>query len=217
MTAQLPYMRCPSTSDHPFYDDNSRGALIRGRAAVSYAVVSSGNITNNNHNDDGGLFGSQIPPFNFYGQQSGNNATVFGNQRRLNGPFQQNTRYSTGEVLDGTSNTAACGERYRYNNDLPSSNGNSGHGGWGTWAIGSPHAQNGHNGFSGSTGVPFNPVIPNYASDTRHLIGYSSRHPGGLNMAFLDGSVRFLRDTISEPIRNAIGSRIGGEPNALTN
>jgi prepilin-type N-terminal cleavage/methylation domain-containing protein len=60
MTAQLPYMRCPSTSDHPFYDDNSRGALIRGRAAVSYAVVSSGNITNNNHNDDGGLFGSRL-------------------------------------------------------------------------------------------------------------------------------------------------------------
>jgi prepilin-type processing-associated H-X9-DG protein/prepilin-type N-terminal cleavage/methylation domain-containing protein len=228
LQTRLPFMRCPSTSDEPFYDDNSRGALIPARAAASYAVVLSGNITNNNHNDDGSVGSGPQPPFGFVQIRSGNNNTVFGSQPRLNGPFaSQNSRYDTNDILDGTSNTAACGERYRYHS-LPRAGcadpaGTTTHGGWGTWAIGSPHAQNGHNAFAGSTGVPLNPVIPapptagHFCSDTRHLIGYSSRHPGGVNMLFVDGSVRFLRNSVSEAILTAIGSRSGGESNTLTN
>jgi prepilin-type processing-associated H-X9-DG protein len=213
LQTKLKVMRCPSTSDAETYNDNSRGVAIPNRAAASYAVVISNNITNNNHNDDGGL-GGQSRFFGFFTLVSGsqnvviNGATV--NVRRLNGPFAQNEGIALTAVTDGTSNTAAIGERYRYNNG-PGSEGNAGHGGWGTWAIGSPHGQNGHNAFSGSTFVPFNPVIPNPASDTRHLIGFSSRHTGGLNVAFLDGSIRFLRDSTSDAVRFAIGSHAGGE------
>jgi prepilin-type N-terminal cleavage/methylation domain-containing protein/prepilin-type processing-associated H-X9-DG protein len=192
----LPYMLCPATSDNASYNDNSRGVPIPGRAAASYAVVISGIITNNNHNDDGSA-GSPGSPFGFYTLE----------QARFNGPFNQNSRFRIASMLDGTSNTAAIGERYRYHDNA----GTNGHGGWGTFAIGSPHAQNGHNLFSGSTGVPFNPVIPNPASDTRHLIGFSSRHDGGVNFVFLDGSVRFLSDAIADATRMAIGSRAGGE------
>jgi prepilin-type N-terminal cleavage/methylation domain-containing protein/prepilin-type processing-associated H-X9-DG protein len=193
----LAVMRCPSTSDDPFYDDNSRGVLIPGRAAASYVVVISGTITNNNNNDDGSAGAGPVPPFGFY----------MLNHSRFTGAFNQNSRYNMASILDGTSNTAAIGERYRYSNN----NGTNGHGGWGIFAIGSPDAQNGHNLFSGSTGVPFNPVIPNPASDTRHLIGFSSRHTGGVNFVFLDGSVRFLSDSISDVARLAIGTRAGGE------
>jgi prepilin-type N-terminal cleavage/methylation domain-containing protein/prepilin-type processing-associated H-X9-DG protein len=218
LQTRLPYMRCPSTSDNFTYNDNSRGALVPDRAPASYAVVSSGNLNNNNHNDDGGFTPSPIPPFNFFALRPGNNSTPFGNQPRLNGPFQQNVRHKTSDILDGTSNTAACGERYRYNNG-PGSDGTVTHGGWGTWFIGSPHAQNGHNGFTGSTGLPLNPVIPlsQVASNTTHLMAYSSRHPGGANFLFLDGSVRFLRNSISSTIMTAIGSRSGGESQTLTN
>src|SRR5262249_19651310 len=41
--------------------------------------------------------------------------------------------------------------------------------------------------------------------------GTSSRHPGGVNMAFADGSVKFIKATTSPPIMWAIGSRNGGE------
>jgi prepilin-type processing-associated H-X9-DG protein len=41
--------------------------------------------------------------------------------------------------------------------------------------------------------------------------GVSSRHPGGVNLAFGDGSVKFLKNTISPPIWWAIGTRNGGE------
>ena len=39
----------------------------------------------------------------------------------------------------------------------------------------------------------------------------SSSHPGGVNMLFTDGSVRFIKDTISLPTWWAIGTRNGGE------
>ena len=79
------------------------------------------------------------------------------------------------------------------------------------FALGSPHAQNGHNLFCGSTAIAFNPVLPDPTTDTRHLVGFSSRHTGGVNFVFLDGSVRFLKDGTSDFVRLAMGTRAGGE------
>jgi prepilin-type N-terminal cleavage/methylation domain-containing protein/prepilin-type processing-associated H-X9-DG protein len=39
----------------------------------------------------------------------------------------------------------------------------------------------------------------------------SSNHPGGVNVAFADGSVRFIKDSVSLPTWWALGSRNGGE------
>ncbi|MFO0908807.1 MAG: DUF1559 domain-containing protein [Isosphaeraceae bacterium] len=41
--------------------------------------------------------------------------------------------------------------------------------------------------------------------------GFKSKHPGGVNLLFCDGSVRFVKNTISRPIYAAIGSKNGGE------
>ncbi len=38
-----------------------------------------------------------------------------------------------------------------------------------------------------------------------------SRHPGGVNLLMADGSVRFVKNSISQPTWSAIGSRNGGE------
>jgi prepilin-type N-terminal cleavage/methylation domain-containing protein/prepilin-type processing-associated H-X9-DG protein len=213
LQTRVKIMRCPSTSDRVSYDDNSRGIAIPNRAPSSYAVVISNNIDNNNHNDDGRA-GGKNPPFDFNSLRPGNNTRTINGVSitvpRLNGPFAQNEGYSFAAISDGLSNTAGIGERYRYRNDA-GSEGNAGHGGWGTFSWASPHAQNGHNAFSGSTWVPFNIVIPNPNSDTRHLIGFTSRHAGGVNVAFMDGSVRFLKNSMSDAARFAVGSKDGGE------
>jgi prepilin-type processing-associated H-X9-DG protein len=41
--------------------------------------------------------------------------------------------------------------------------------------------------------------------------GFASYHAGGVNIALVDGSVRFVRDNVDQRTFNALGSRAGGE------
>jgi prepilin-type N-terminal cleavage/methylation domain-containing protein/prepilin-type processing-associated H-X9-DG protein len=43
------------------------------------------------------------------------------------------------------------------------------------------------------------------------MLAAGSNHPGGVNVLFLDGSVRFIKNNISYPTWHAIGSKDGGE------
>lgn len=43
------------------------------------------------------------------------------------------------------------------------------------------------------------------------VIGASSYHPGGVNVAFLDGSVKSVKDTINPVSWWAVSTRAGGE------
>jgi prepilin-type processing-associated H-X9-DG protein len=48
-------------------------------------------------------------------------------------------------------------------------------------------------------------------SDFGHLFGNTSAHPGGINVLFADGSVRFVKDSVNQATWMSIGSRDGGE------
>jgi prepilin-type processing-associated H-X9-DG protein len=39
----------------------------------------------------------------------------------------------------------------------------------------------------------------------------SSYHPGGVNAAFADGSVRFFKDTVNDVVFRGLGTRAGRE------
>jgi prepilin-type N-terminal cleavage/methylation domain-containing protein/prepilin-type processing-associated H-X9-DG protein len=61
-------------------------------------------------------------------------------------------------------------------------------------------------------------VPPNYRGQdcfsldlTQGHLAARSSHPGGVNVAMADGSVRFIRDTIALPTWKALGTRSGGE------
>jgi prepilin-type N-terminal cleavage/methylation domain-containing protein/prepilin-type processing-associated H-X9-DG protein len=118
-------------------------------------------------------------------------------------------------VSDGTSNTLLVGENSPYyNGSLLWTNGD---------------------GLYASTAIPLNwltPLVdgqvdvdgttcninalnvittPHCFRNQTYNYGFKSKHPGGVNFAMADGSVRFLKQSISPRPFNALGSRAGGE------
>jgi prepilin-type processing-associated H-X9-DG protein len=52
---------------------------------------------------------------------------------------------------------------------------------------------------------------PNNWPDSSFTINAASAHPGGVNTLFADGSVKFIKDSISRNIWWSLGTRNGGE------
>ena len=68
------------------------------------------------------------------------------------------------------------------------------------------------NGWFQKTGDPKMPAVA--GSRTAQVAAARSRHPGGVNAAFCDGSVRFMRDDIALNTWQALGSMNGEEVQA---
>jgi len=110
------------------------------------------------------------------------------------GVFNRNHTTSTfGDIQDGTSNVFLAGERLAQNCNW---------GGAFTWNF--PVA------FMGQK--PNSPSRNTSASDYRRNCGFSSAHPGGLNMLIGDASVRFIPDTIDFTTWCRLGDKADGNP-----
>jgi prepilin-type processing-associated H-X9-DG protein len=109
---------------------------------------------------------------------------------QLNGLFLREAAVPIVSITDGLSNTMAFGEKAQAiltpGDQLC----------WHWWA----------SGIVGDTLFitlyPMNPQrvmadIPNFQGNDAYVYAASSQHPGGSNFAFLDGSVRFLKETIN--------------------
>ncbi len=98
-------------------------------------------------------------------------------------------------VTDGTSNTFMIGE------DIPALNT------YCSW----PYANNAY----GTCAIPPNVKRPGggtyLPSDWPNTWSFRSRHPGGLNFAYADGSVHFISDAISLSAYRAMSTAAGGE------
>jgi len=114
-------------------------------------------------------------------------------------------------ITDGSTQTVVVGEQdYGLKNDFfPSTNKRAGQfrGGQGVWAHGYPRNGN------FSTWATFNKhtVETPAESEENGAYAFRSLHPGGASFAFADGSVRFVKTTVSKPVYRALGSRAGGE------
>lgn len=109
-------------------------------------------------------------------------------------------------ITDGTSNTFLLGESHWGFRDYMFTSGPcSGQvrGGFSYWSSPYPLAT------AFSTQGPFNPQSMN--GESHRLSAFRSSHPGGVNMANADGSVRFVTDTIDHSVLDAAATRDGGE------
>jgi prepilin-type processing-associated H-X9-DG protein len=133
-----------------------------------------------------------------------------------NGAFDQNRQYALEALPDGTSNTLLLGERHYFDpvfDSSPIADDKIKDWGW-VWFGAQGDA------FLG-TSVRINFRLPadfdSRSGGEQQLLfedrinAFGSGHTGGANFALADGSVRFIRDSISPVTFLALGSRNGGE------
>jgi prepilin-type processing-associated H-X9-DG protein len=103
------------------------------------------------------------------------------------------------EIIDGTSNTILIGETSPLDGESAAWSSD------GDWAV---------------TGVQLNwdPLSltqcqQNYSQDVcwKNLRGFRSSHPGGVQFAFADGSVRFINEDIEHLTLRALSTKAGDE------
>jgi prepilin-type processing-associated H-X9-DG protein len=135
----------------------------------------------------------------------------------LDGIFFSVSKVRIAEVIDGTSNTLMVSETI-LSPDI-------------VWHdIRGRYYNPGHGGVLFSTRLPPNTMVadqfnwcnpepvkraPCINTTTEMFILPRSYHPGGVDVAMVDGSVRFCRETISQPVFQGFGSRNGGETGSL--
>lgn len=126
-------------------------------------------------------------------------------------PQYGNTTIPKISAADGTSKTLMVGEiDYGLTNFMWDHCKPSGTVKWGAtrWAVGYYAVT------WGSTAAPLNPTVQTglvagfFHNETD---SFRSDHPGGVNFAFVDGSVRFLPDDIEFSVYQALSTRDGGE------
>jgi prepilin-type N-terminal cleavage/methylation domain-containing protein/prepilin-type processing-associated H-X9-DG protein len=151
-----------------------------------------------------------------YGMNAGTqdpNTVAWGAAPINNGVFGDNLVVRIGDVTDGLSNTFLFGERSHFDPVFEAAN-VGGLNQWGWWwsSDGTDVCEN--------TSAPLNYVVPagaiangDYSSPaySKRLSAFGSRHTGGANFAFADGSVHFITNGISFQTYQALSTRANGE------
>jgi len=124
------------------------------------------------------------------------------------GAFGHNTKIKLTEVTDGTSNTIAIGESVQRKDGATGTSTSFGP----YWGSGLHTATIGYTPASGN----FNINQPYLATcltgpNCTYAWAYGSFHTNGANFVFLDGSVKFITQSIPYPTFYALNTRGGGE------
>jgi prepilin-type processing-associated H-X9-DG protein len=193
---------CPSDAPSGIsgYNDNRR--FTTGAPANPWVVAKSNYPGNGGHNGSDGLFENTITTVNGL-------------------PFAK--RINVHDILDGTSNTLAAGERCS-SGPKKDAAGNPVLGLAAIWlgtANPQPAAPDNHTGNDALWGFT-QWRMQDGDSQTGTLApdqAFSSLHPGGANFLLCDGSVRFIRETIAFSFTNPpttaygrLGARKDGQP-----
>lgn len=225
MEAKIPLFRCPSSAiPNEVADISGDNWIIQKRTPINYLGCVSGIIKD----DRRPRIQVQTPwggtgNVEMISDLDGVFIQKFNHQRiRRNGASYGLTGTTIASILDGTSNTIAIGEaepdlRAVAAMGIVRENCNSNFGRKDHWPFGSDDVDTTGQGdmseHLGSTGVAMNlpPVAQGTAAYAEYEFSFGSKHTGGANFAFCDGSVRFLDQNIDAVIYGRLGSRNGGD------
>jgi prepilin-type N-terminal cleavage/methylation domain-containing protein len=199
--AQIPAFHCPSDGAQPAYGGSGGRRSNADGAQGNYIVCTGDGLNDANDPTQNGM------PYG---------------TRELRGMFWRRSSVSFNDVVDGTSNTLLASESIVRGSSVSGPNG-SGWGGAGGYWGGAPH---GSYGFT-TMEPPNTPVADRIytckdenfprapcvgtMSTLPHYNFARSYHPGGAVFVLVDGSVRFISETIDLPTYHAIGTRRQGE------
>jgi prepilin-type N-terminal cleavage/methylation domain-containing protein/prepilin-type processing-associated H-X9-DG protein len=131
------------------------------------------------------------------------------------GVFFRNSHIRVASIIDGTSSTLFFSERYHLDLNYDANAGSFAKlNGWGMW---SPTTGDGGLGdvvLGTLMGINYQHPAATAVNNTleeRRVTAMGSGHPGGVNAALADGSVRFLPQTIPLTALQQAGTRAGGE------
>ena len=116
----------------------------------------------------------------------------------------QNYRLGFESFLDGTSHTFFFGE---IDNSVKWTGSTPNPGSWGTYTWAQGYWFNSQSHIEGT----FNLVGPIADSNIREYRTFRSDHPSGVNFCMVDGSTRFVKETIDQPVLEAAVTRSGRE------
>ncbi len=154
------------------------------------------------------------------------------NQDPGNGAFDDSAAYRIADFIDGTSNTILAGEASRFKNDLDTAFNqwirfayfgssmfpNNGRPQGLLFEVPNINAPAIDGTLPPGCDYPCNSDYQNWALPANApnykyygAWAFRSNHPGGANFLFGDGSVKFLKQTISQPVYMALGTRNQGE------
>lgn len=142
--------------------------------------------------------------------------SYFYSAQKSDGIFFVNSKIRFADVADGTSTTIMFSERVHYDPEFdriypayPIEE-------WGGWAWTKPGNSVADYMIGGEVAinwrVPTSAAVGSFSAIDDRLTAMGSAHTGGCNVAFCDGSVRFLLDNTQLPVLKALSTRNGGEP-----
>lgn len=202
LTVVLPFMRCPSAN----VPDRQFDSLIGiDRAPSCYLACSSG------------LLNRESGEFPWAGMDA------FGPYPASDGVLYVNSDSSMASIPDGTSHTMVVGETLPVQDvtgiDATGRQQKVDH-----WYIGSRELETmaqvvaemdlttDNSECLGSTACPINSLtLGDQTTIDEKELAFGSRHIGGVNVAFVDGHVQFVADSIDIAVWSGLGSRNGKE------
>lgn len=202
MTRLLPYMEKKNVYNHFNFDVGLYEAdnfTTRTNLILGFLCPSDSNIASRAED--------RVAMSNYAGVHHDVEAPIAADNR---GVLFLNSAIAYEDITDGTSQTLFVGEMLKDGRGL----------GWASGTRASlrntgttPNAQRKGGRFLASVDED-DPEADAGGDETkalRHVGGFESRHSGGANFVFGDGSVRFVKDTLSMSVYRLLGNRADGE------